>query len=69
MDSHREEILSWTAQATPSPPCVARFVYVIEDSYCQRLCEVLDESRKVMAEIKRKEAMSQRGRGEEFPSV
>ncbi|XP_059664610.1 protein LURP-one-related 17-like [Cornus florida] len=34
-----------------------RCVYVIEGSYTQRFCRVLDESRRVVAEIKRKEAM------------
>ncbi|XP_010261398.1 PREDICTED: protein LURP-one-related 8-like [Nelumbo nucifera] len=48
---------------TGSSSSNTRFLYVIEGSYCQRSCQVLDESRKVMAEIKRKEAMSQGGRG------
>jgi hypothetical protein len=34
-----------------------RYAYVIEGSYAHRSCKVLDESRKVVAEIKRKEAM------------
>ncbi|KAK9276521.1 hypothetical protein L1049_006055 [Liquidambar formosana] len=34
-----------------------RHAYVIEGSYAHRSCKVLDESRKVVAEIKRKEAM------------
>nr|DAD26724.1 TPA_asm: hypothetical protein HUJ06_028192 [Nelumbo nucifera] len=61
MDSNREQILLMNGSGNP-PPHHA-FVYVIEGYYCQRSCQVLDESRKVMAEIKRKEAMSQGGRG------
>ncbi|KAF8379605.1 hypothetical protein HHK36_029046 [Tetracentron sinense] len=34
-----------------------RLAYVIEGSYGKRSCRVLDESRRVVAEIKRKEAM------------
>lgn len=34
-----------------------RWAYVIEGSYVHRSCRVLDESRRVVAEIKRKEAI------------
>lgn len=34
-----------------------RHTYVIEGSYTQRSCKVVDESRRVVAEIKRKEAI------------
>ncbi|OVA18912.1 LURP1-like domain [Macleaya cordata] len=34
-----------------------RYVYVIEGSYRKRSCKVLDESRMVLAEIRRKEEM------------
>ncbi|KAF2297886.1 hypothetical protein GH714_004725 [Hevea brasiliensis] len=35
-----------------------RHSYVIEGSYAHRSCKVLDESRRVVAEIKRKEAIT-----------
>ncbi|KAA8522459.1 hypothetical protein F0562_013180 [Nyssa sinensis] len=38
-------------------PSDKRHAYVIEGSYDQRSCRVLDESRRVRAEIRRKEAM------------
>ncbi|KAI4315477.1 hypothetical protein L6164_028279 [Bauhinia variegata] len=34
-----------------------RYAYAIEGSYAQRMCKVLDETRRVVAEIKRKEAL------------
>lgn len=37
--------------------CQKRYSYVIEGSYGHRSCKVLDESRRVLAEIKKKEAM------------
>lgn len=36
--------------------CDKRHQYVIEGSYTHRSCKILDESRKVVGEIKRKEA-------------
>ncbi|CAK9156569.1 unnamed protein product [Ilex paraguariensis] len=38
-------------------PSEKRYAYVIEGSYAHRSCKLLDESRRVMAEIKKKEAM------------
>lgn len=34
-----------------------RFMYVVEGSYTHRSCKILDDSRRVVGEIKRKEAM------------
>ncbi|CAL5356192.1 hypothetical protein CsSME_00045074 [Camellia sinensis var. sinensis] len=39
-------------------PSNKKCAYVIEGSYAHRSCRVLDESRRVVAEIKRKEAMN-----------
>ncbi|CAL5360133.1 unnamed protein product [Camellia sinensis] len=39
-------------------PSDKRYAYMIEGSYANRSCRVLDESRKVVAEIKRKEGMN-----------
>lgn len=36
-----------------------RYAYRIEGSYANRSCKVLDKSRRVVAEIKRKEAMNE----------
>ncbi|KAM7259988.1 hypothetical protein ACFE04_015729 [Oxalis oulophora] len=40
--------------------------YVVEGSYANRSCKILDESRRVVAEIKSKEAINVRGGGVSF---
>lgn len=37
--------------------CGTRHAYTIEGSYAQRSCKIYDESRRLVAEIKKKEAM------------
>ena len=52
----RDNVLGYVYRGSSSTE-KRNYSYVIEGSYGHRSCKVMDESRKVVAEIKRKEAM------------